>query len=97
MSISRLEKWYASQCNGKWEHSYGIHIDTLDNPGWRMKIDLRGTRKRDFTLERQKITRAENDWIFCWIEGQQFHIACGPLNLSEAAEIFARWFDSKSD
>ncbi|MGC2473314.1 MAG: immunity 53 family protein [Candidatus Sulfotelmatobacter sp.] len=97
MSVSMLEKWYSSQCDGEWEHSYGIHIDTLDNPGWRIKIDLRHTRKQSFALERQKISRSENDWIVYWIEGQQFHIACGPLNFSEAAEIFVRWFDLESD
>lgn len=36
MSVSALERWYASQCDDNWEHSYGIRIDTLDNPGWRI-------------------------------------------------------------
>jgi len=63
MSVSTLEQGYTSQCNGEWEHSYGIHIETLDNPGWRIKIDLRGTRKQGFVLERQRINRTENDWI----------------------------------
>jgi len=97
MSLSTLEQWYASQCNGLWEHSDGIHIDTLDNPGWRIRIDLRDTRKHNNTLDRRKIERAENGWILYWVENQQFHIACGPLNFSEAAEIFVRWFDSESD
>ena len=97
MSVSMFESWYANQCNGEWEHSYGIRIDTLDNPGWRIKIDLRDTGRQGSVLERQKINRAANDWISYWIEGQQFHIACGPLNLSEAAEIFVRWFDSETN
>jgi hypothetical protein len=97
MEGSALERWYKSQCNGLWEHSYGVHIDTLDNPGWRIRIDLHDTRKQDCTLERRKIERAQNDWLEYWIEKQQFHIACGPLNLSEAVEIFVRWFDSVSD
>jgi hypothetical protein len=97
MSVSILERWYASQCNGNWEHSYGVHIDTLDNPGWSIKIDLRDTRKQDYVLERKRIERTENDWIQYWIDKQQFRIACGPLNFSEATEIFVRWFDSESD
>ena len=32
--FQRLQKWYKSQCNGDWEHSFGIKIETLDNPGW---------------------------------------------------------------
>lgn len=35
-----LIDWYRSECNGDWEHAYGIQIDTIDNPGWSLKIDL---------------------------------------------------------
>jgi hypothetical protein len=31
--LKRLQDWYVSQCDGGWEHTYGISIDTLDNPG----------------------------------------------------------------
>lgn len=96
-SLSKLQQWYAGHCNGDWEHTHGIRIDTLDNPGWSIKIDLSDTRKQDCVLERKKIDRTENDWIQSWIEKKQFHVLCGPLNFSEAAEIFVRWFDSEFD
>lgn len=32
--VTRLAQWYASQCNGEWEHSNGLTIVTTDNPGW---------------------------------------------------------------
>jgi Immunity protein 53 len=35
-----LEKWYRARCNGDWEHQWGVEIGTLDNPGWRVHIDL---------------------------------------------------------
>lgn len=38
--LGRLERWYAAQCNGDWEHTYGITIETLDNPGWTFKWSL---------------------------------------------------------
>jgi hypothetical protein len=41
--ITRLQRWYASQCNGEWEHQHGISIASCDNPGWWVKIDLAGT------------------------------------------------------
>jgi hypothetical protein len=28
-----LQDWHAGQCDGDWEHSYGVDIGTLDNPG----------------------------------------------------------------
>ncbi len=38
-----IEKWYLSMCDGEWEHFYGIKIDTLDNPGWIVRIDILDT------------------------------------------------------
>ena len=93
MSISSLERWYLSQCNGEWEHGFGVHIDTLDNPGWTVRINLRDTKKQDAVLKRVRVDRSENDWIQYWVEKRDFHIACGPTNLSEAIDIFVRWFD----
>jgi hypothetical protein len=52
MSVLReFQAWYAAQCDGDWEHSYGAAVSTLDNPGWRVVIDLTGTALagKDFT------------------------------------------------
>ena len=34
---------YLSRCDGDWEHSFGVVVETLDNPGWRLLVDLEGT------------------------------------------------------
>jgi hypothetical protein len=41
--LQRLQDWYRAQCNEDGEHSFGVTIDTLDNPGWIIKIDLAET------------------------------------------------------
>jgi hypothetical protein len=94
MSLSALEKWYASQCNGEWEHGYGVRIETLDNPGWLVRLSLQGTKKQDAILARITQTRSQDDWISYWAEKQEFQIACGPENLSEAIDLFVSWFNS---
>lgn len=38
-----LQDWYLQQCDGEWEHFYGVKIETLDNPGWYIEIDLNDT------------------------------------------------------
>ena len=43
-----LQQWYYGHCNGDWEHGSGIHIDTLDNPGWSITINLEDTDKWKF-------------------------------------------------
>jgi hypothetical protein len=92
--LSLLEEWYAARCDGDWEHSWGVKIDTLDNPGWTISINLNDTRAESRNLERLKIVRTENDWIHYWVEKRSFQIRCGPLNLTEAVEIFVTWFNS---
>jgi hypothetical protein len=92
--FSALEKWYAAQCNGDWEHQRGVTIETIDNPGWRIKIELQETAAAGRLLERVKVDRSENDWIHCWVKNDLFEAACGPLNLSETLQIFVSWFHS---
>ena len=94
ISLSTIEKWYSRQCNGEWEHSFGVSISTIDNPGWSVTIELGGTHKQDVAFDRIRLDRSDDDWIHYWAQNEKFQIRCGPLNLSEAIEIFAGWFDS---
>ncbi|GAA2482127.1 immunity 53 family protein [Winogradskya humida] len=86
-----LQAWYATQCNGDWEHEFGIRIETLDNPGWTIVIDLGDTALEDKPYERQEIHRSEHDWIFTRVESRQFTASCGPLNLGEVLHLFRCW------
>ncbi|WP_143316933.1 Imm53 family immunity protein [Clostridium sp. HBUAS56017] len=52
--IKLLQDWYNRNCNGDWEHSYGVNIGTLDNPGWTVDIDLIGT-----SLENEKFNKVK--------------------------------------
>jgi len=42
-SLTWLQGCYMSNCNGDWEHLYGVRIETLDNPGWTLRVELAGT------------------------------------------------------
>jgi hypothetical protein len=92
--FSLLEEWYRQRYNGDWEHAWGIKIETLDNPGWKIKINLNETRVEDKTLQRVRIQRSEDDWIDYRAEKRTFHAGCGPLNLCETIRIFVDWFES---
>lgn len=85
-------QWYHSQCDGDWEHEWGVEIGTLDNPGWRLKIDLDGTELEDVPFERLRANSGrEFEWLTCWREGNTFHCACGPGRLEDAITIFVDW------
>ena len=87
-SLSWLQSWYLAQANGDWEHQHGISITTIDNPGWRVAIELRGTPFVNKSFGRIVTESSETDWTHCWIQGDVFNIACGPLNLTKALAIF---------
>jgi hypothetical protein len=86
-----LEDWCASVCDGDWEHTYGIKIGTLDNPGWTVDIDLFGTPLERRQLDRVVVDRTEDDWIQFWVENGVFKGCGGVRNLSEILRRFVEW------
>jgi len=85
-----LQDWYSSRCNGDWEHQQGISIQTLDNPGWDVKIELIGTEQENIpfqTIER----KGDEDWITCKVKDNQFLGIGGKKNLDEILQIFRTW------
>jgi len=62
---SSIEKWYRSRCDGDWEHHWDASIETLDNPGWRIQLDLRETKAERFRQRRRRAgddSAAERRW-----------------------------------
>lgn len=95
--LTWLQAWYGSQCNGDWEHGYGVEIGTLDNPGWRVSINVSGTALEGKPRKRVKVDRGEHDWCHTWVEEGAFQAACGPLNLGEALHAFRVWAQPLDD
>ena len=70
--IDWLEHWYLNQCNGEWEHEFGITIQTTDNPGWLVIIDLSNTKLEEVEMPYILRERAKNDWLGYSIEKKGF-------------------------
>ncbi|MFT7724523.1 MAG: immunity 53 family protein [Roseateles sp.] len=91
--LQRLQDWYRAQCNEDWEHSFGVKIDTLDNPGWMVKIDLVETDLEGKAFEPQSHGNSDTDtdWIVCKLESGQFVGYGGANNLAELLRTFLNW------
>jgi len=96
--LQRLQIWYAAQCDGDWEHQHGIRIESLDNPGWWVKIDLQGTTLagKSFPPVRQGISddQMEHDavWYCCEVrDGRWFDAAGDPSQLEPILARFLDW------
>lgn len=89
--FQELQKWYQSQCHGDWEHTYGVKIDTLDNPGWSVAIDLVDTDLAEQSFTKIERHQSETDWLVCDVQQFRFIGFGGPLQLEEIVTIFLEW------
>ena len=101
--IDWLMHWYLDQCDGDWEHSSGVEIGTLDNPGWTLKIDLKNT-----TLEGRPFAKVASgepshhldewkrsgSWWVAEVKDGAFEAACGPLDLLALVSVFRNWVEA---
>jgi hypothetical protein len=90
-TVSRLCVWYELQCADDWHEDHGIRIDTLDNPGWSLKIDLKGTSLYDRDFQEIRIERTDHDWITARKNGDTFESFGGPKALDEMIQVFLIW------
>ena len=97
-TIGRLQQWYISNCDGAWEQDWGVEIGTLDNPGWSIKIDLKGTSLEDLPFDEfgygvGNDAEESDDWVLCRTTDGVFEAFGGPANLEEMLVRFLDWAD----
>ena len=91
-----LTNWFKSNCNDDWEHIYQIKIETLDNPGWHITIDLMDTDLEGKNFQQVFLHNNEKDWMICRVEKNIFH-GDGDLDkLEKILEIFKNWQEENS-
>ena len=92
-----LQEWYRQNCNDQWENFYGIKIETLDNPGWRVCIDLKETKYENLTLKKVEKDRGISDWITYEIVDGAFVGAGDCTKLGELLQAFREQVENTSD
>ncbi len=95
-ALAELQGWYLSQCNGEWEHSHGIHIGTLDNPGWRVRIDLRGTDLEARPFKAISDLDPDVNWMECHVEDGHFEAHGGAPMLEPMLRAFLNWASGRA-
>jgi len=100
-NITWLMSWCLAQCNEDWEHQYGVVIDTLDNPGWSLTVDLEETflLGKPFEPIFENIAESEAEqgldgdvrWMVAEVQGTKFRAYGGPRDLSRLIEVFRAW------
>lgn len=100
--LAWLIQWYIAQCNEDWEHQFGVTIDTLDNPGWSLTVDLDNTELEGLHFtpvyegvaeEGQPVQGLDGDvpWLVCRVDGSKFKGWGGPRDLGRLISTFRTW------
>jgi len=90
-----IETWYNDQCNGDWEHSFGIKIETIDNPGWLIEIDLTETDYADLKLDYVFIESDINNWHGRKVENAVYKAFGDPSKLEFLLLEFKKWTEKR--
>ena len=89
--LTQIQGWYAAHCDGDWEHTYGVKIESLDNPGWWVRIDLTDTELEQVEFAPRVEQRSESDWIHCKIKDRVFDGAGDASKLETILGLFLDW------
>ncbi|WP_149241133.1 immunity 53 family protein [Dyadobacter sp. 32] len=95
-TLDWIQDWYKSQCDGDWEHQYGLKITTIDNPGWYVEIDLIYTKFQDLEIENQNFDKTEDDWYGFRVKQGKFEGFGDPNKLEHIILKFKEVVESKS-
>jgi len=91
-----FQNWYQSQCNGDWEHTFGVKINTIDNPGWSIEVNLEETEFENVVIEYKLVEKSENDWYGLSVENSLFKGVGDPSKLNLILEKFKEIIENGS-
>src|SRR6476659_5226461 len=96
--LAQLAAWFATQYNGEWEHQDGITLESCDNPGWILKVDLMDTPLQSKPFDPFHVGCGEAglqfgdcEWLHCSVKDKKFVGAGSPAALSKILAVFLSW------
>jgi len=92
-NLEWLDLWYQSQCDGDWEHSRGMWLESLTDPGWQLTIHLAGTSAANIGPQRLQFDTLCGEWIKCSIFDGRFEGSGDPRKLEQIIGVFRQWVD----
>lgn len=95
--LNWIEKWYISNCDGDWEHSYGVKINTIDNPGWEINIDLSETDFEKVEMPYSLNEKNDKDWYGISVKDGIYSAAGDPTKLRFLLEKFKEFIEGNDN
>jgi len=86
--IKWLQDWYSSNCDGEWEHENIIKIQSLDNPGWLLEIEILDLSSKVSLKKWNIFELSEENWIGYDVDNNKFTASGDPTKLEALIKIF---------
>lgn len=94
-NLKWLYNWYNKNCNGFWEHHYGIKIETIDNPGRAITIDTESSTEELKNMSWKIFEKAPTDWYGYKVEEKKFEASGDPSKLEFLINLFKNTIESE--
>ena len=94
-TLKWLSDWYMMNCNGDWEHNYGVIIETIDNPGWHITIDTEDSVVKLNDIPWKFIERDKKDWYGYKLQEGKFEASGDPSKLDYLINLFREIIEDK--
>lgn len=89
-----LQLWYHSQCDGDWEHQYGVTMTLKKSEEWEFDIDLTYTEMQGIHLSDAEQSDPEGGWLRWRSDGWHFRAECSRKNVIAVIAEFRTWVES---
>lgn len=86
--IKWLQDWYSSNCDGEWEHENLVKIQSLDNPGWLLEIEILNITSITPIKKWELFEVSEQNWIGYDVEEHKFTASGDSTKLEAMIKIF---------
>jgi Immunity protein 53 len=86
-----IEQWLGRQTEDYLSTEKAIQIETLDNPGWGVRVDLKGTSALSGDIDTAEFEENADYWFHCSIAQKKFIGYGGVHNLSSILTCFTSW------
>ena len=98
--LTWLAMWFRSRCDGRWEHEKGIRIESIDNPGFWIHVDVEPSASNELLEVHGEPPSVANgyiapiaDWMQCEIKNGEFSGAGDPTKLGRIIACFRRYIE----
>lgn len=93
--LNWIQRWFASNCDGDWEHGYGIKINGLLGRGWDVSINLLDTiyQNKKFAFKREY--KSEDDYYRVGTNQGKLIGNGGRKNLIDILSEFKDWITAQ--